>query len=168
MVHVMPAKPLTPEQKDDASRLKEAFRAWQNAKRDAGAPVSQMEAAHRLGFGQSALSQYVNGQIPLNGPPNRSYTLNDGSKVLQYSRSSQMVLPGAQTMQPVTTNTTGNVTMNQGMRQTTGIYNSTSTTYVPQQGPNTTVQLECTVNFTIDATGIVRSWSANGNHCVAN
>lgn len=102
------------------------------------------------------------------GPPQGSYTLNDGSKVLQYSRSGQMVLPGAQTMQPVTTNTTGNVTLNQGMRQTTGTYNSTSTSYVPQQGPATTVQLGCTVNFTIDAAGIVRTWSANGNHCVAN
>lgn len=64
----MPAKPLTPEQKEDAARLKEAFRAWQNAQRDAGAPVSQMEAAHQLGFGQSALSQYLTGKIPLNGP----------------------------------------------------------------------------------------------------
>ena len=102
------------------------------------------------------------------GPPQGSYTLNDGSKVLQYSRNGQMVLPGVQTMQPVTTNTTGNVTLNQGMRQTSGSYNSTSTTYVPQQGPATTVQLGCTVNFTIDAGGIVRTWSASGNHCVAN
>lgn len=64
----MPAKPLTPEQKEDAARLKAAFRAWQDAQRDKGAPVSQLEAAGRLGFGQSALSQYLNGLIPLNGP----------------------------------------------------------------------------------------------------
>lgn len=64
----MPAKPLTPEQKEDAARLKAAFRAWQDALRDKGAPVSQLEAAGRLGFGQSALSQYLNGLIPLNGP----------------------------------------------------------------------------------------------------
>jgi hypothetical protein len=102
------------------------------------------------------------------GPPQGSYTLGDGSRVLQYSRSGQMVLPGATTMQPVTTNTTGNLTLNQGMRQTTGNYNQTSTTYVQQQGPATTVQLGCTVNFTIDASGTVRAWSANGNHCVAN
>lgn len=64
----MPAKPLTPEQKADADRLKAAFRAWQEAQRDKGSPVSQIEAASRLGFGQSALSQYLNGAIPLNGP----------------------------------------------------------------------------------------------------
>lgn len=102
------------------------------------------------------------------GPPQSSYTLTDGSKVLQYSRSGQMVLPGATTTQPVTTNTTGNVTMNQGLRQTTGTYNQTSTTYVPQQAPSTIVQLGCTVNFTIDAGGTVRAWNASGNHCVAN
>lgn len=68
MVRDMPAKPLTPEQKEDAIRLKAAFRRWQEAQADAGKAVSQAEAAHRLGFGQSALSQYLNGAIPLNGP----------------------------------------------------------------------------------------------------
>lgn len=102
------------------------------------------------------------------GPPLGSYTLTDGSKVLQYTRSGQMVLPGAQTTQAVTTNTTGNVTLNQGLHQSTGNYNSTSTTYVPQQAPATVIQLGCTINFTIDAGGTVRAWSANGNHCVAN
>jgi hypothetical protein len=102
------------------------------------------------------------------GPPQSSYALNGGSKVLQYSRSGQMVLPGMTTTQPVTTNTAGNLTLNQGMRQTTGTYNQTSTTYVQQQAPSTVVQLGCTVNFTIDAAGIVRAWNASGNHCVAN
>lgn len=102
------------------------------------------------------------------GPPQNSYSLNDGSKVLQYSRSGQMVLPGMTTTQPVTTNTNGNLTMNQGLRQTTGSYNQTSTTYVQQQAPATVVQLGCTVNFTIDSSGTVRAWSANGNHCVSN
>lgn len=102
------------------------------------------------------------------GPPQGSYTLNDGSKVLQYARSGQMVLPGVTTTQPVTTNTTGNMTLNQGMRQTTGTYNQTSTTYVQQEAPSTVVQLSCTVNFTIDAGGVVRAWNASGNHCVAN
>lgn len=114
-----------------------------------------------MGHSESAL-------IGAYGPPQSSYVLGDGSRVLQYSRSGQMVLPGMQTMQPVTTNTTGNLTLNQGLRQTTGNYNSTSTTYVPQQGPATTIQLGCTVNFTIDAGGTVRAWSATGNHCVAD
>lgn len=102
------------------------------------------------------------------GPPQAAYTLTDGSKVLQYTRSGQMVLPGAVIYQPVTTTTTGNVTINQGVRQSTGTYGSTSTTYVPQAGPLTTVTVGCTVNFTVDVTGTVRAWSASGNRCVAD
>ena len=68
MVLTMPAKPLTPEQKADAARLKEAFQAWRDARRDRGEPISQEAAAALLGFGQSALSQYLNGHIPLNEP----------------------------------------------------------------------------------------------------
>lgn len=68
MVPTMPAKPLTPEQKADAARLKEAFQAWRDARRDRGDTISQEAAAAQLGFGQSALSQYLNGHIPLNEP----------------------------------------------------------------------------------------------------
>lgn len=62
----MPAQPLTPEQLEDAARLKKLFLNWQQHQRDAGAPVSQESAAEQLGFNQSALSQYLNGKIPLN------------------------------------------------------------------------------------------------------
>ena len=106
--------------------------------------------------------------VGMYGPPQASYQLNDGSRVLQYTRGGTMVIPGAQTMQPATTNTTGNLTLNQGMQQTTGVYNSTSTTYVPHQAPGTAVQFSCTVNFTIDQGGIIRQWRASGNHCVSD
>lgn len=67
-MRTMPAKPLTPEQLQDAARLKAAFHTWKNAKADRGEPISQHEVAERLGFSQPALSQYLNGKIPLNGP----------------------------------------------------------------------------------------------------
>jgi len=102
------------------------------------------------------------------GPPQSSYQLTDGSKVLQYTRRSQMVMPGATTTTPVTTTTNGNVTLNQGLRQTTGTYSQTSTTNVEQQAAPTVVHLGCTVNFTIDKAGVVRAWSAQGNRCVAD
>jgi hypothetical protein len=101
------------------------------------------------------------------GPPQNSHVLGDGSKVLQYTRGSTLVMPGATTFQPVTTNTYGNVTYNQGLRTATGSYNQTSTSYIQQQAAPIPIQLSCTVNFTIDAYGVVRSWSAQGNHCVA-
>lgn len=62
----MPAKPLTEEQKADAGRLKQLFIAWQANRRRTGAEWSQEYAGEQLGFGQSALSQYLNGKIPLN------------------------------------------------------------------------------------------------------
>lgn len=62
----MPALPLTPEQRADAARLKNLFAAWQKGRREAGQPSSQEALSDMLGFNQSALSQYLNGRIPLN------------------------------------------------------------------------------------------------------
>lgn len=102
------------------------------------------------------------------GPPQSSYVMNDGSKALQYTRGGTVMLPGATTTQPVTTNTTGNYTLNQGLNQSTGRYSAQSTTYVQQQAPATPLNLWCTVNFTVDAGGTVKAWRADGNHCVAD
>jgi hypothetical protein len=101
------------------------------------------------------------------GPPQNSYVLNDGGKVIQYTRGGTIVMPGATTYEPVKTNTYGNMTLNQGARTTTGTYNQTSTTYVQQQAPSIPINLSCTVNFTIDKQGVVRRWSSEGNHCVS-
>ncbi|WP_225784483.1 S24 family peptidase [Xenophilus sp. Marseille-Q4582] len=62
----MPAKPLTERQLADAAELKSLFRHWQAARRIQGAESSQEWAAEQMGFGQSALNQYLNGKIPLN------------------------------------------------------------------------------------------------------
>ncbi|WP_454826067.1 LexA family transcriptional regulator [Paraburkholderia xenovorans] len=62
----MPAKPLTDIQLQDAARLRALFSEWQAAQKHAGNKSSQESAAEALGFGQSALSQYLRGKIPLN------------------------------------------------------------------------------------------------------
>lgn len=63
----MPAQPLTEEQKADSARLRAAFIQWQDAQKVAKAPWSQLHVAFELGFKtQSAVSQYINGEIPLN------------------------------------------------------------------------------------------------------
>jgi len=64
----MPAQPLTEEQKADAERLRFLFKKWQATRKDNRLPASQAEAAELLGlgFGQSAFSQYLRGDIPLN------------------------------------------------------------------------------------------------------
>ena len=62
----MPAQELSHEQKADAKRLKAAFAEHQAKLRQLGLPATQEALAEQLGFGQSALSQYLNGAIPLN------------------------------------------------------------------------------------------------------
>lgn len=62
----MPALPLTPSQKADASRLSDLLDKWKQKNIYSGLPSSQMYLASLLGFGQSALSQYRVGRIPLN------------------------------------------------------------------------------------------------------
>lgn len=62
----MPAKPLTPEQEEDAARLSDVFAQWQIARKKLGAPNSQESIAAQLGIGQSAFNQYLKGRIPLN------------------------------------------------------------------------------------------------------
>lgn len=102
------------------------------------------------------------------GPPQSSYQLTDGSRVIQYTRGQTMVMPGATTYEPVRTTTTGNITMRQGAQRATGTYGQTSTSYVPQQSPGTTLAFWCTVTFTISKDGVVQRWSAEGNNCVAS
>src|SRR5690606_26122039 len=58
--------PLSPLQLEDAARLRKIFVAWQAEQKEAGRPSSQLAVAPLFGFGQSALSQYINGKIPLN------------------------------------------------------------------------------------------------------
>ncbi|MDC8756236.1 LexA family transcriptional regulator [Janthinobacterium fluminis] len=62
----MPALPLSNEQLAEAAKLKLLFQNWQRERRDAKLPASQEAACESLGFGQSALAQYLNGKIPLN------------------------------------------------------------------------------------------------------
>jgi transcriptional regulator with XRE-family HTH domain len=62
----MAAKELSPEQKAEADRLKARFKAWQRQLKADGESASQLDLAEQFGFGQSALSQYLNGTIPLN------------------------------------------------------------------------------------------------------
>ncbi len=102
------------------------------------------------------------------GPPDSSYTLADGSKVIQYTRGGTAVMPGATALQPITTNTRGTMSLDQGIRApVTGNYTQTSTTYVTQQSPGMAISLSCTVRFTLDPAGIVRKWSASGNNCTS-
>lgn len=62
----MPSRPVTPEQKEDAARLKALFDEWKASQRSLGRDVRQEEVAHRLGLSQSALSQRLGGKMAIN------------------------------------------------------------------------------------------------------
>ncbi len=64
--HGMPAKPLSAEQLADAARLSQAYRDWRAVNRAAKLPASQTQVAKQLGTGQTTVSQYLLGRIPLN------------------------------------------------------------------------------------------------------
>ena len=101
------------------------------------------------------------------GAPDQVYPLTNGGKVLQYTRSSQVVLPGITTYQPVTTYTSGDVTAFGPAGTATGSYDGTSTTYVPHTSEPTVIPQQCTTRFTADATGRIVQWAWQGNACRA-
>lgn len=78
-------KPLTAEQKADAKRLSVRFFGWQDRQKKQGLPYSQGYAAGELGFNQSALSQYINGIIPLNAAAGSRFAKLLGCKVSDFS-----------------------------------------------------------------------------------
>lgn len=83
----MPALPLTTEQKDDAARLKRLFLSWKDARRASGEPASQDFFSDLVGFGQSAVSQYLNGKIPLNPHAAAKFSKALGCQISDFSES---------------------------------------------------------------------------------
>lgn len=58
---------MTPEEAEDAKRLAEAYRQVKLDRKGRGLSLTQESLAHECGWGgQSAVSQYTNGRIPLN------------------------------------------------------------------------------------------------------
>lgn len=74
MVRCMAAKPLSADQAGDAARLRKAYELWCDARKARGEPATQDQVAELFGMGQSALSQYLNGRIPLNAEALRVFS----------------------------------------------------------------------------------------------
>lgn len=66
IVRRMPAKVLSAEQLAEAAHLKALFKEWQAERKRNNQPWTQEAVSDEFGFGQSALSQYLGGDIPLN------------------------------------------------------------------------------------------------------
>ena len=82
------------------------------------------------------------------GVPNGVYEKNDGGKILTYTRTGSMYLPG---------NNTSNTSYDPWGGSTTTI----------TQSAGTNISLRCKTNFVISKEGRVTSWSYVGNNCVS-
>ncbi len=101
------------------------------------------------------------------GPPQNSYTLSDGGKVLEYDRQRSFQTGGGTYTTPVTTYNSGNVNLYGGGGMVNGNYTGTSTTYVPQRAPVQTWNMRCITRFTVDSNNVIRHWTWEGNDCRA-
>lgn len=83
----MPANPLTEDQLIETQKLRRLFDAWKDQQKEGGNKISQEGAAHKLGFSQGALSQYLIGRIPLNIDVAINFAKLIGCKVGDFSPS---------------------------------------------------------------------------------
>ncbi|WP_313330446.1 helix-turn-helix transcriptional regulator [Comamonas sp.] len=81
----MPAQPLSPEQHADARRLKAIFEQWKTARKRDGLPSGQLALGMLLDINQSAVSQYLNGGIPLNAPAAAKFAKILGCQIDDFS-----------------------------------------------------------------------------------
>ena len=98
----------------------------------------------------------VDSLVKVWGPPQGSYTLSDGSLIIEYSNQSNMIMGGYTYNKPQTNYHYGNG------------YISTTTTYTQHTTPVYNVNLWCKTIFTSDPNGIITSWKHEGNNCVSD
>jgi hypothetical protein len=95
------------------------------------------------------------------GPPQGSYDLSDGGKVIEYVRSRNVQVGGYPNTVPQPTYRSHRV-LDYG-----GMYSGTSTTYVQPQAPVRNITKSCRTDFTINRAGIITKWHWEGNDCKA-
>lgn len=95
------------------------------------------------------------------GPPQSTYVLDDGGKVLSYDNKRNIQIGGYATITPITTYNNG--TINGDLNAN---FNSTSTTYVPTRTPVQSISMVCITRFAV-RNGVVQTWAWQGNDCRA-
>ena len=101
------------------------------------------------------------------GPPQGSFELSNGSKVIEYVRSRNVQMGGYSYSSPQTTYNSGTASAYGTGGYANATYSGTSTTYVQKQTPTYNVAMSCRTRFTISKEGIVKKWSWEGNDCKA-
>lgn len=99
------------------------------------------------------------------GPPESSYPLSDGGRVLQYSNQRNIQIGGYTTTVPQTTYEDGTVNVYGNGGSAYGNYSGTSTTYVQKTTPVQNIAMHCITRFTVNAQGVITRWAWQGNDC---
>ncbi len=94
------------------------------------------------------------------GVPNKTYTMSDGKKAIQYVHKNTVQTGGYTYTTPQTTYESGTI----GDKP----YSGTSTTYVTEIEPIRQYKSYCKTSFIINNSGKVESWHHEGNNCVSN
>jgi len=113
------------------------------------------------------VGSHVDNLVSSWGPPQGSFTLSDGSTVIEYINSRYTQVGGYTYTVPETTYRSGSVSTSGTGGSSSGTYSGTSTTYVQKQAPVYTVNLMCKTRFTVNPQGIITKWSWQGNNCTA-
>ena len=101
------------------------------------------------------------------GPPQSSYDLSNGGKVIEYVRSRNVQMGGYSYTSPQTTYQSGTTSAYGTGGYAYGNYSGTSTTYVQKQTPTYNIAMLCKTRFTVNGAGIITKWSWQGNDCTA-
>lgn len=94
------------------------------------------------------------------GVPDKTYTLQDGKKAVEFVHKYSSQSGGYLYTTPQTTYYSGT----KGDKA----YSGTATTYVTERTPVQKYKSFCKTSFIIDTDGKVKSWHHEGNNCVAN
>jgi hypothetical protein len=101
------------------------------------------------------------------GPPQNSFPLSDGGRVLEYITQRTVQLGGYTTSVPQTTYHSGTASAWGTGGSAYGSYSGTSTTYVQQQTPTYNVPFTCMTRFVVNGQGTITDWAWQGNNCRA-
>jgi hypothetical protein len=102
------------------------------------------------------------------GPPQSSFELSDGGKVIEYVNARNVQFGGFTYSNPQTTYHSGTASAysNYG-KSAYGSYSGTSTTYTNETTPIQNIAMSCKTRFTLNRSGKITKWSWQGNDCKA-
>lgn len=98
------------------------------------------------------------------GPPDKSFDLSDGGKVIEYFSSRKTQYGGNRYTQPITSyHTISTPSSTPGQPPTRNVV--ATTTYITKTTPTHTVTQTCKTLFTLDKQGLITRWKWRGDDC---